>query len=284
MLTAYCKKCAKDVPVGEICPYCGANLGKNPARAAWCTERVPVKDWMCWNDAARVIFPAGAALLLLVLLTELLSGGSGALGRTLNSGLPLTIAVIIASVLLLLLAVLLLQGHDLADHVVDKSGIHIRYYLPDPTPVKLLARMKKPSLAKQAVLSGGTPVLSVGGQELAWKNVARVQLWPEKCLILFYAPKWWMRAAVRCTPETWFDVLTLVQEKLGKKKAVVLPAQLRVSAQNTPRTPRKKPEPVLVPEIEEAIEQITMEEMMGSGPEEPAPDEVFPVNNETDGE
>lgn len=284
MLTAYCKKCAKDVPVGEVCPYCGANLGRNPARAAWCTERIPVKDWMCWNDAARIIFPAGAVLLLLVLLTELLSGGSGALGRTLNSGLPVTVTVIIASVLLLLLAVLLLQGHDLADHVVDKSGIHIRYYLPDPTPVKLLARLKRPSLAKQAVLSGGTRVLPVGEQDLAWKNVARVQLWPEKCLILFYAPKWWMRTAVRCTPETWFDVLSLVQDKLGKKKAVDLPQQLRVTAQSVPRAPRTKAQPVRVPEIEEAIEQLTMEEIMENKPDEQAWDEVPPAENQAGGE
>ena len=38
-LTAYCKKCAREVDAGEICPYCGSRLGKNAAHAAWCVER-----------------------------------------------------------------------------------------------------------------------------------------------------------------------------------------------------------------------------------------------------
>ena len=64
-LTAYCKKCAREVEPGEVCPYCGSKLGKNAAHAAWCVERTPVKDWMCWNALMRILLPAALVILLL---------------------------------------------------------------------------------------------------------------------------------------------------------------------------------------------------------------------------
>ena len=66
-LTAYCKKCGREVEPGEICPRCGTRLGKNAAHAAWCVERTPVKDWMYWNSVMRVLLPAALAILELLL-------------------------------------------------------------------------------------------------------------------------------------------------------------------------------------------------------------------------
>ena len=64
-LTAYCKKCKREVEAAELCPFCGTKLGKTAAHAAWCVERVPVKDWMCWNAVMRLLLPAALAVLLL---------------------------------------------------------------------------------------------------------------------------------------------------------------------------------------------------------------------------
>ena len=58
------------------------------------------------------------------------------------------------------------------------------------------------------------------------EDIARVQLWPDKTLILFYAPSWWMRLALPCTPFTYEDSMAMIREKLGRKKTVVLPAEL----------------------------------------------------------
>ena len=66
-LTAYCKKCAREVEAGEICSRCGTRLGKNAAHAAWCVERTPVRDWMSWNAIMRILLPAALVILLLVL-------------------------------------------------------------------------------------------------------------------------------------------------------------------------------------------------------------------------
>ena len=241
-LTAYCKKCAREVEPGERCSHCGSRLGKNAAHAAWCMERTPVRDWMSWNALMRVLLPAALVILLLVLLPEWISGGAGAVERMLVSGFPAVLLILLGTILLLAFAALLLQGKELADYVVDSRGIHEVHYLPDPTPLKLIVRLKSPALMKEAS-KGGSAVLKLSEKDLPWKNVARVQLWPEKCMILYYAPAWWMRVAVACTPFIWDDVMALTREKLGKKKKVRLPASLVIPAEQRPRRTATPPLP-----------------------------------------
>ena len=64
-------------------------------------------------------------------------------------------------------------------------------------------------------------------KDLAWKDIARVQLWTDKRLMLLYSPRWWMKLSVPILLAKWNDVLTMVDEKLGKKKAVELPEDWR---------------------------------------------------------
>lgn len=277
-LTSYCKKCDKDVPVGEICPYCGGKLTTASVHTAWCRERIPVKDWICWNSVMRFVLPGALGILLLILLAELISGGPGALERMIGTGLLTILLVILGVILLSAFIVLLLQGKDLQDTVVDGKGIRVTTWLPEPTALKLAARMKPVSLLGNTQTGGQTPVLELGTTEIAWKNVRRVQLWPEKCMILFYAPKMWLRLSITCTPFTWEDSLELIREKIGKKKTVVLPPILQVKTEKK-TTRRAKPGAVLIPEVEEALEQLTMEEMMDA-PLPPEPEKTE-ENNET---
>ena len=223
--TAYCKRCGKEVDAGEICPFCGTRLGKNAAHAAWCVERTPVKDWMYWNSVMRLLLPGTLAILALVLLLEGLFGGIGAVEKMLSSAFPAVLGILLLAVLAVIFLVLLLQGKELSDFVVDNRGIHETRYLPDPTPLKLLARLKAPNLPAE-----GSGVLQLGERHIAWKDVSRVQLWPEKCMVLFYAPSWWLRIPVICTPFTWEDTMEYIREKLGKKKKVRLPNTLTVQA------------------------------------------------------
>ena len=258
-LTAYCKKCGREVEPGEICPRCGTRLGKNAAHAAWCVERTPVKDWMYWNSVMRVLLPAALAILVLVLVLEAVSGGVAAVELMITSGFPLTLLILLAAALLAVFAALLLQGKELSDFVVDSRGIHETRYLPDPTPLKLLLRLKSPAAAKQAE-GGETRVLMLSRRDLAWKDVARVQLWPEKCMILFYAPAWWLRIPAVCTPFSWDDTIGLAREKLGKKKKVKLPPSMQADAPAARRTAVQAP----------VAEQIRMDDM------EPAWADAFP--------
>ena len=247
-VTAYCKKCRREVSPGEICPICGTRLGKTAAHAAWTVERRPVADWMSWNAVMRWVLPAMLAVVLLILLLEGLTGGTEAVERLFLSRFPVTLAI------LLVLLALLLQGKERLDYVIDSRGVHMTRYVPNPTSLKLMARLKSPGRLRQT--DSDSDMLLLEEKDLAWKNVARVQLWPEKCFILFYAPAWWLRIPVRCTPFSWEDALVFVREKLGRKKAVDLPDHLRVQAEKktarrvSVKKPAPRPEPAWGPETE----------------------------------
>ena len=264
-LTAYCKKCAREVDAGEICPVCGTRLGKNAAHAAWCVERIPVKDWMCWNALMRILLPAALVILVLVLAAEAVSGGAGAVERLLVSGFPTVLLILLGSILVLAFIALLLQGKELTDYVVDNRGIHEIHYLPDPTPVKLIARLKSPAMLRGAQ-QGNALTLKTGEKDLPWKSVARVQLWPEKGMILYYAPSWWMRIALVCSPFCWNDVMELTREKLGRKKKIRLPSSLVIPAQ--PRTRGAGQRTQRMPVQEESPGQLSMDTLFDLPPED----------------
>lgn len=223
-ITAYCKKCARDVPPGDLCPHCGGKLAKSALRVAWCADHTPVRDWMSWNAVMRLVLPVLLAVLALILLLEGLAGGLEGIAALLRGGLLFSLLCLLALTAAGLLLAFILQGDDLQDCVVDGRGVHIQQYLPEPTAFKLMLRLKSPRLLERYDSTEG--ILLIGQKELLWKDIARVQLWPEKTLILLYAPAWWMRLALPCTPFAYEDCLTFIQEKLGRKKGVMLPAEL----------------------------------------------------------
>ena len=239
-ITAYCKKCARDVPPGETCPRCGGKLPKSSLRVAWCVDHAPVRDWMSWNAAMRLLLPLTGVILLIVLLLEALAGGAPAVEALLRGGLVFTLLMLLTVIALFLLLVFILQGEDVQDCAVDGSGVHIQTYLQDPTPMKLLLRLRSPSLMAQLDPEDPAPLLLINRQEIAWRDVARVQLWPEKRLVLLYAPAWWMRVAIPCTALTWEDALSFITEKLGRKKNVALPREL--TAPPKPKAPKAAPQ------------------------------------------
>lgn len=251
--TAYCKRCGKEVEAGEMCPFCGTRLGKNAVHAAWCVERIPVKDWMYWNSVMRLLLPGALVILILVFLLELLFGGTGAVEKMISSAFLPVLGVLLSAVLTVTLLVLLLRGKELSDFVVDSRGIHETRYLPDPTPLKLMLRMKSPEMPGE---DGDARVIKLGERQIAWKDVSRVQLWPEKCMVLFYAPAWWLRIPVVCTPFTWEDTMDYIREKLGRKKKVRLPKSLEVPA---PAASRRRTHAAPVYQEPEAL-QIRMDE------------------------
>ena len=277
-LTAYCKKCKQEVSPGEICPRCGTRLARTAVHAAWVVERRPAADWMCWNAVMRWLLPAAAFVLILVLVLEGLSGGTAAVERLFQNGFLRTLGLLLLGLTGAVLVLLLLQGADLMDYVVDSRGVHVTRYLPSPTPLKLIARMKSPRLMDQVDPAAGSPVLRLDERNITWREVARVQLWPEKCYILFYGPAWWLRIPVRCDPFHWEDALYFVRDKLGKKKAVDLPPHLRAqAAQAAKKKPAASPAPHLPaarpdPRPDEASDPWGEESPVGGSPD-PWPDE-----------
>ena len=260
--TAYCKRCNREVDAGEMCPFCGTRLGKNAAHAAWCAERTPVKDWMYWNSVMRLLLPGALVIVILVLLLEGIAGGPGAVEKMLASAFLPVLGILTATALAVVFLILLLQGKELSDFVVDSRGIQETRWLPDPTPLKLILRLKAPKMPPE---DGEAQVVKLGERRIAWKDVTRVQLWPEKCMVLIYAPSWWLRIPVVCTPFTWDDTMDYIREKLGRKKKVRLPQSL---VDQSPAAPRRRA--AGTPRYSEPeAEQIRME--MYDPPEEADP-------------
>lgn len=272
-ITAYCKKCQEDVPLGDRCPHCGSKLAKSSARVAWCVTHTPVEDWLCWNSVARIFLPAWLVVLLAILLPEMLTGGAAALEQVLTGSVMLSMVLLLLLCALGTLLVLHLQGDDLIDCVVDSKGVHVRRFLPHPTPMKLLLRLRSPRLIRE--MEEGEDAVLISTRDLPWKSMARVQLWPEKRLVLLYAPHWWMNLALYCTPFTWEDTLAYMRDKVGRKKDLLLPRELVAPPKpKAPRKPKAPPAeevpPVILP-AEPPEEAISPEEL----PPEEAPQEEF---------
>ncbi len=263
--TAYCKRCGREVDAGEMCPFCGTRLGKNAAHAAWCAERTPVKDWMYWNSVMRLLLPGTLAIAALVLLAEGISGGADALEKMLSSAFLPVLGILLLTALAVIFLVLLLQGKELSDFVVDSRGIHETRWLPDPTPLKLMLRGKAPRIPEE---DGGSRLVQLNERRIAWKDISRVQLWPEKCMVLFYAPSWWLRIPVVCTPFTWGDTMDYIREKLGRKKNVWLPDSLASQAPAAARRRAQAAPPPPAPDIPPADTEET------GAPAEPLPEEA----------
>ena len=257
-LTSYCKKCACDMPVGDVCPQCGGKLPASSVRLAWCIEHTPLRDWMCWNAVMRIALPVLTLMLAMIFLLELLLGGLTGVERLLTGGLFPTLAGLALGALALLLLIFMLQGDDLLDCVIDSAGLHVQQYLPQPTALKLLLRLRSPQLLQQADESG---LLLAGSREIPWKEIRRVQLWPEKGIILLYAPAWWQRLAIQCTRETWLDALGFIRDKIGKRKDVILPPECVQTA--PPRPKKAKPA---------RTKQLTIDDV----PPQPIPPEEVP--------
>ncbi len=282
-ITAYCKKCQEDVPLGERCPHCGGKLAKSSARVAWCVTHTPVEDWLCWNSVARIFLPAWLVVLLAILLPEGITGGVAALEQVLTGVVMLSMVLLLLLGALATLLVLHLQGDDLIDCVVDSKGVHVRRFLPSPTPLKLLLRLKSPRLIRE--MEDGEDAVLISTRDLPWKSMARVQLWPEKRLVLIYAPHWWMNLALYCTPFTWEDTLAYMRDKVGRKKDLLLPRELMAPpkpkaprkpkaapAADLPDTPAEAPSQAAAPQ-EASSQEDTWQEAL---PFEASPQEVLP--------
>ncbi len=218
-----------------------------------------MRDWMCWNAVMRIVLPVIGVTLLMTFTLEAILGGMTGVTALLSGGLIPTLAGLMIGLTAVLLLVFILQGEDLLDCVIDSAGCHVQLYLPEPTPLKLLLRLRSPGLMPSA---GEENMLLLASRDIAWKDIRRVQLWPEKTMLLLYAPRWWMRVSLPCTPFTWDDALGFIRDKIGRKKDVILPPECIQTAPSKPARPKK-------------VRQLSIEDI----PPQPIPEEEIPPSD-----
>lgn len=233
--TLTCKKCGYESPVGTQCARCGGKLNPNQAHLLWRRKRIPARDWMCWNAVARIVLPVAVVILVVSVAGGLMAGGLRELEKLLPTLLP-TMAALLAGVGAAVLLALVLRGGEIVECVADNRGVSLRTYLSNPTRLKLLCGLRSAALMRRHEPGAW---LLVDEQTLTWKEIARVQLWPEKRMALFYSPGWWLRVCLPCDGTMWNELKALIREKLGKSKTVSLPMELRNATK--PSSSRKAP-------------------------------------------
>lgn len=236
-LTAYCKKCGREMQPGGVCPVCGGKL--SPAHAFWRVTQRPVRSWISWNTPMRLILPCAGMILLALLLAEVFQGGPDALGAFLAGPVPRALLWLLAGVTLTVGLVLLLQGRHTCEVSADKSGVTVRVLLSNPGVLRLLAHFRSPRLMEDRSLRMEYGLL-LEERRMAWKDVRRVQLWPEKGLVLLYAPRWWLRLAVPCDADGWQEMTGLLSEKLGRSRRVRMPDTLRAAEKPAKASPGRR--------------------------------------------
>ena len=189
-----------DVPEGEACPVCGKTPPASSMRVAWMYARQRALDWMSWNAVMRIAVPVLAAATALGLVLELLLGGGAGVRQLLNSGFLWVMGMLLLFVAAVTLLVFALGGADELYCAVDSRGFHVRTALPGANRVKLWMHGKSAALMDTADTNGRV-ILSE--KDLAWKDIARVQLWTDKRLMLLYSPRWWMKLSVPILLAKW---------------------------------------------------------------------------------
>lgn len=242
-LTCTCKQCGREVRPGDACPVCGGKLSPAQAHLTWKIVRRPVADWMCWNAVMRIVLPVMAMVLVLALSMQLMADGPAALSSAAAYNMMASMGAVLALICFVLLLVLWLRGPELLICTIDGKGMHIERYLPNPTSLRLLLRLKPLSLLEE---HGELPI-PLDRADTGWKDIRRVQLWPEKSYIILYSPSWWQCMAVPASPMLWNDALELIRQKIGKKKDVILPYALRDTSAKAPKAAPKPSAPVTKP-------------------------------------
>ncbi len=227
--SAYCRKCGREVAPGAVCPICGGKLGG--PHTLWRVSRRPLLSWLAWNTPLRLILPVLAVIGLILFGAELFSGPGGFM-RFLRGQKPALLGWMLLGVLAAPFVILLLQCRETLEITADKSGVTMRVLIPNPTALCVLAHFRSPRRVRDESLRMEYGLLA-DERRVAWKDIRRVQLWPEKGMFLLYGPRWWLRMAVPCDETGWQEMSALVTEKLGRKKGAVVPPSLRPEAGRT---------------------------------------------------
>lgn len=219
-LVNYCRKCKAEVPLGESCPYCGGKLTQSGRQLSFGAARTPVRDWFGWNSFLRVILPVLAATLAITLLAEGMTTGLNGIAALLKQGFFWQMVGLLAASLGICWLMLALQGTEKVHYIIDQQGVQIRTYLANPTPVQLYARFLSPGSVEELTRNEARPPLEgltlVRSVNLPWAAVRRVRIWREEAVLLFFQPRFWQAAAIRCPVEELEEAETLIRKKVKR--------------------------------------------------------------------
>ena len=231
----YCQKCAVETPTGESCPYCGGKLSKTNERFSFGVTRRPVRDWFEWNRYLRVGLPVLGVIFLAAVLGEGFAAGGAGVLRLFQRGFAGTMLALLAGLLLIVFALLWLQGVENVHYVLDREGVKAYTYLRDARPFRLYARFLTPAAVRGlAEEKHALPGLTLVRRTiLPWEALRRVRVWREGSTLLFFRPAFWQVLAAVCPVFDLPQAEAWVRAKVKRYKTVqVLPRETRPKRAN----------------------------------------------------
>ncbi|NLB90970.1 MAG: hypothetical protein GX786_07110, partial [Clostridiales bacterium] len=175
-IVSYCKKCKMEVPLSDTCINCGKKLPKTSQRLSWYYENHPVKDWISWNNIMRIFLPVLLLLILIVLIAEGLGRGSQGIVDLVTQGLLSKVLLVGAILVVGIVVILLLQGKEVVQTIIDHQGIHTYTFISVPTKMRWYLRLQSPRKKGEGV----SLTAHVEEKHLLWKDIKGISLWPDK--------------------------------------------------------------------------------------------------------
>ncbi|MDD3921377.1 MAG: hypothetical protein PHO41_09430 [Eubacteriales bacterium] len=218
----YCRKCKREVPAANTCPYCSGKLSRAGERISFTCERRPAKDWFAWNAVLRVLVPVFLLVLLFAVLMEALAEGSAGVTLLFTQGFAGALFGVLGVLLIGVWLVLLLQGKDTLHYAVGSKGVQATVYVRAGRRLALYARLTSPrALQAQQAEAPAPPredLWQLNSISLSWAETARAVYWPQMHTILLFKPRWWQAMCIRCPKAEYAQVEALVRAKIKRKK------------------------------------------------------------------
>lgn len=183
-----------------MCPLCGGKLAKTALRASWGIEYRALTDWFAWNAYLRIGLPVILVVGLMVLVNEIVFGGSIGLQILFQTWFfPLMGSLLMAHCMGIVL-VLAIRKTEFLYYVLDQKGVHVQIY-----------KLKK-NAEQQWLLSTE--------KHLLWAQLRRIHPLPERSAVLLYAPAWWHALTLYCNNESYANSLEYMKKRTGKSKEI----------------------------------------------------------------
>ena len=223
MLRYWCRSCglpSRTTP----CETCNKNIPATSVSNIWESSRRAVSDGVRLTFLLRLALVSVVCVFLCLLTLEFVLGHglSGVSDFLTKSGMVATMFVLLVAILAIGALVLVLQGSETQQVLIEPKGILKRTWLYNPTRLQCWARFlsypsKSGSDSHSVRRSGDDVWLLAHAEYLAFQDVARYRLSPRQRKIKLYRPYAFLFMALTIPNEEYDDAIAMM---LGKMKKV----------------------------------------------------------------
>lgn len=219
----YCSNCLRETPDLTKCPFCKQRLKKKDAGYSFTMDVKQSTDWYCWRRCLLALLPPVAAVMVITLLAELLSGGFALVGQMISDGFFLLYVLILCVIVLGIWLVLDLRGTAIEHNLLNDQMLIQHIAVRENDSKKLLLWLHTQATAaklqeKQHITLPQTFAL-VRSRKIPLSKIKRIRLLSDSKIVLMYSSKWRLVLTLHCKAEDWNELEAYIN-KITRKKAI----------------------------------------------------------------